>query len=232
MLFSHRTIDEFVRRLGTATFLQQVLPCYLEAVAITVGESKPTTDEAVPADSSNLSVPELAGDAVLHVCVVLGPILTSKHIIRQLTKIVLCENASRQILLQTFGEICQIFGETFASIQFSYLLGLIDQYNKQAVTEKNVLTLMNIMKLLEAIAPAMSSASLATELKSGFITVFYKLLEPLTPPENQKSVSEKAARMRLALSLHTIEHLVSISRHLVSKDWETTVSASGLCFSI
>lgn len=223
MLFSHRTIDEFVRRLGTSTFLQQVLPCYLEAVAISVGDSKPSADDSISADNSNLSVPELAGDAVLHVCVVLGPILTSKHIIRQLTKIVLRENASRQILLQTFGEICQVFGETFASIQFSYLLGMIDQYNKQAVTEKNVLTLMSIMKLLEEIAPAMSSASLATELKSGFMTVFYNLLEPLTIPENQRSLSEKATKMRLALSLHTIEHLVSISRYLVIKDWETTV---------
>ncbi|KAI9495979.1 hypothetical protein BDB00DRAFT_882222 [Zychaea mexicana] len=216
MLFDQKTINEFVKRLGTAVFLQQMLPCYLESLAINNDSKR----------SSGLSVAEMAGEALSHICTVLGPILTSKHIVRQLVKIVFRESIVRPIHLHTMGQIAKSFGETFTAIQYAYLISLVDQHFQRAITERNARIICSTMSLLEALMPHMSGQLLATELKSGFVSTLYKLLEPIPPAsEDAKAVTEQSIRLRLTLSMRTIDHLVQTAHYLPQKEWETTITS-------
>lgn len=215
-LFEQKVIDGFVERLGTGIFLQQMLPCYLESIAITGGDT-----------SENGSVvSEMAGDALVHICDLLGPILTSKHIVRQLVKIVFRDNVAKPVLVQTMARIAKGFGETFTSIQYAYLLTLVDQQQKKSITIKNVRCLSSILSLLEHLLPYMSGEALATELKSGFVSTLYQLMEPLPPlsaEEPSSAVPENVLRLRLSLSMRTVNHLILLTRHLPRMDWEATV---------
>ena len=256
MLFDQKTINEFVKRLGTGVFLQQMLPCYLESLAINI-ESKSssaekeesmrstttsssntitstiitsTTATGISTESATTSsgstVPEMAGDALAHICTVLGPILTSKHIVRQLVKIVFRENTVRQIHLHTMGQIARNFGETFTAIQYQYLISLVDQHFQRATTERNARIICSTMSLLESLMPYMSGQLLATELKSGFVSTLYKLLEPIPDSDDNNkagTVTEQSIRLRLTLSMRTIDHLVQTAHYLPQKEWETTV---------
>ncbi|KAI9270674.1 hypothetical protein BDA99DRAFT_326484 [Phascolomyces articulosus] len=240
VLFDQKTINEFVKRLGTGVFLQQMLPCYLESLAINI-ESKgsPTEKEELasilrsppnnatsdPSSASGSTVPEMAGDALAHICTVLGPILTSKHIVRQLVKIVFRENTVRQIHLHTIGQIAKNFGETFTAIQYQYLISLVDQHFQRATTERNARIICSTMSLLESLMPHMSGQLLATELKSGFVSTLYKLLEPIPSEDAKAAVTEQNIRLRLTLSMRTIDHLVQTARYLPQKEWETTITS-------
>ncbi|KAI8142155.1 hypothetical protein BJV82DRAFT_516979 [Fennellomyces sp. T-0311] len=233
VLFDQKTINEFVKRLGTAVFLQQMLPCYLESLAIN-SESKSLVekdDRSVSDPSGGSTVSEMAGDALTHICTVLGPILTSKHIVRQLVKIVFRENIVRPVHLHTIGQIANSFGETFTAIQYAYLISLVDQHFQRTTNERNAKIICSAMSLLEELMPHMSGQSLATELKSGFVLTLYKLLEPL-PSEDAKAVTEQSIRLRLTLSMRTIDHLIQSAHRLPQKEWETTVSIDGLCWDI
>ncbi|KAI9318152.1 hypothetical protein BX666DRAFT_1935290 [Dichotomocladium elegans] len=235
-LFDQKIIDEFVKRLGTATFLQQMLPCYLESMALNCGDVKITAEKDDALNKGTLvvdgsgttaasTVAELAGEAMAHICKVLGPILTSKHIVRQLVKIAFRDNAPKPVLMTTMKQIAKTFGETFTSIQYAYLISLIDQHLQRQTNERNTRIICSVLSLLEELLHYMSGQLLATELKSGFVSTLYKLLEPIPPSEEEsKSISEQSIRLRLTLSMRTIDHLVRITRHLPIKDWEATIT--------
>lgn len=204
-----------------------MLPCYLESLAINSNEPKFSLEVEVAnaaSDSASRSVPELAGDALVHICNVLGPILTSKHIIRQLVKIALRDNTVKPVVLHTISQIAKNFGETFTSIQYSYLVSLLEQHHQRTLNERSTRTICGIMMLLEQLIPHISGQSLATELKSGYVSTLYKMLEPLPPKiEDTDSISDQSMRLRLTLSMRTIEHLIHITRRLSLDEWETTV---------
>ncbi|KAI7849268.1 hypothetical protein BDC45DRAFT_280949 [Circinella umbellata] len=254
VLFDQKTINEFVKRLGTGVFLQQMLPCYLESLAINIDSKSSTVEKdestrsTTTSSSNNITsttiatagtstesttssgstVPEMAGDALSHICTVLGPILTSKHIVRQLVKIVFRENTVRQIHLHTMGQIAKSFGETFTAIQYQYLISLVDQHFQKATTERNARIICSTMSLLESLMPHMSGQLLATELKSGFVSTLYKLLEPIPDSDDNKkpgTVTEQSIRLRLTLSMRTIDHLVQTAHYLPQKEWETTITS-------
>lgn len=212
VLFSHKTIYEFVKRLDTSVFLQQMLPCYLEALATH--------------DTSNAMNSDLAGDAMAYICQLLGPILTSKHIIRQLVKIILRDNQVRSPLIKTTVRIIGGFGTTFTAVQYAYLISLIDTYRKpKTMTIKNAKTICLILTLLQDLIPYMSNEALVTELKSGFIATLYQLLEPVPQQqtENKKPLSADQLKLRLTISMKTIDFLLKASQRIAAQEWESTI---------
>jgi hypothetical protein len=231
VLFNQNIIYEFVKRLGIAVFLQQMLPCYLEALSIheDSGNSSPTTATIVAAASTTetfSSVTDLAGDSLVHICVLLGPILTSKHIVRQLVKILLRDSQIRPTLVNTTVRIIKGFGSTFAAVQYSYLISLIDVPSSGAtMTSKNAKTIYSILTLLEELIPCMTNEALVTELKSGFIATLYQLLEllPQSTDDGVKSISPEQLKLRLTVSMKTIDYLLNTSQKLTVQEWESAV---------
>lgn len=240
ILFGHKIVYEFVKRLGISIFLQQLLPCYLEALAIhdpTISNglgyslaiaSTSITTATTEATSTTTtekskSTSDLAGDAMAHICTLLGPILTSKHIIRQLVKIILRDNYIRYPLIRTTVRIIGGFGSTFTSVQYAYLINLIDNYRKP-VSSKNTRSICSILTLLQDLVPYISNEALVTELKSGFISTLYQLLEPIHTADDMKSIAPEQLKLRLTLSMKTIDYLLMASQKLTIQEWESTVS--------
>ncbi|CAO3674448.1 unnamed protein product [Rhizopus microsporus] len=205
ILFDTKIIFEFIKRLGILKFLQQMLPCYLEALSVQEGTSKKTA--------------EMAAHSLVHICIFLGPILTSKHIIRQLVKIMLRENQDRTIIIQVMVRIMSEFGSTFTAVQYSYLISLIDTYRVH-LTVKNARTIYSILILLEELLTYMLKEAVVTELKSGFISTLYLLLEPFTDNERP---SREDFKLRLTLSIKTIKYLLTVSEKIPVQDWDSTV---------
>jgi hypothetical protein len=210
-LFDQKTIFEFVKRLGITKFLQQMLPCYLEAV---------TVHEDTMTEASKRTA-EMAAHSLIHICSLLGPILTSKHIIRQLVKIILRDNQDRTLLIKAMVRIIGEFGTTFTAVQYAYLISLIDPYRSN-LTLRNTRAICSILVLLEELLPYMLKEAVVTELKSGFISTLYLLLEPLSNDDTE--ISQDQFRLRLTLSMKTIDYLVKVSEKLTTQDWDTTVS--------
>ncbi|CEP18332.1 hypothetical protein [Parasitella parasitica] len=223
VLFTNRIINEFVKRLGITVFLQQLLPCYLEALAIhdpacnnkhqnSLMMTATTPIITVTAETTTekaKSTSDLASDAMKHICNLLGPILTSKHIVRQLVKIILRDNHTRYPLIRTTVHIIGRFGSTFTSVQYAYLISLIDSY-RGSVSGKNTKSICSILTLLQDLVSYMSNEALVTELKSGFISILYQLLEPIHTADDIKSIAPEQMKLRLTLSIKTIDYLLTI----------------------
>lgn len=201
-LFEQQIIFEFVKRLGVTKFLQQMLPCYLEAVS-----------------HKDQKTCEMAADSLVHICTLLGPILTSKHIIRQLVKIVLRDQDP--MVMRAMVRIMGEFGSTFTAVQYAYLISLIDNYRTK-VTLKNTRVICSILVLLEELLVNMQREEVVTELKSGFISTLYLLLEPVSNEKNEEILPDEF-KMRLTLSMKTIDYLLKVSEKLTAKDWDSTV---------
>lgn len=228
VLFNQNIIYEFVKRLGISVFLQQMLPCYLEALAIHEDVSTTTTTVST-SNEKTMTITDLAGDSLVHICVMLGPILTSKHIVRQLVKILFRDNQVRPSLVNTAVRIIGGFGSTFTAVQYSYLISLIDgSVSGTKLTMKTTKTVCSVLILLQELVPYMSNEALVTELKSGFIATLYQLLEPLpqSATEDISSISPEQLKLRLTISMKTIDYLLKASQKLTVQEWECTVSLS------
>ncbi|KAK4510721.1 uncharacterized protein ATC70_005154 [Mucor velutinosus] len=233
VLFGNKIIYEFVKRLGISIFLQQLLPCYLEALAIhdpaCSNKSVPlstaaanVTSDATTNTETSKSTSDLAGDAMTHICTLLGPILTSKHIVRQLVKIILRDNHIRYSLIRTTVRIIGGFGSTFTSVQYAYLISLIDNYRK-TVSSKDTQSICSILTLLQDLVPYMSNEALVTELRSGFISTLYQLLEPIHTADDVAAIKPEQLKLRLTLSIKTIDYLLMASQKLTLQEWESTI---------
>lgn len=227
VLFNQQIIYEFVKRLGITVFLQQMLPCYLEALAIHDENGNNVNSPTTIANTEKLSpITDIAGESIIHICNMLGPILTSKHIVRQLVKILLRDNHVRPSLIQTTVRVIEGFGPTFTAVQYSYLISIIDVPSPESkMTLKSAKTICSILTLLQELVPYMANEALVTELKSGFIATLYQLLEiiPQTTDEEAKSISKDQLKLRLTVSMKTIEYLLKASQKLTIQEWESTV---------
>ncbi|KAI8997149.1 hypothetical protein BDB01DRAFT_770023 [Pilobolus umbonatus] len=252
VLFEQKTVYEFVKRLGIPTFLQQMLPCYLEPLldrddppqniqdqsklsSQGRGQSKGSQGQSIlnPGEgikstlSLTASTPnEYASEAMIYICNLLGPILTSKVILRQLMKQLFQRNIFRVLALQTIVKIIGLFGPTFVAVQYSYLISLINTKDLKTLTMRNASHIYILLTLLQGLIPYMPDEALVTELKSGFISTLYSLLEPLPQPF---VINEKDAKcterfiLRLTLSMKTTQYLLDVSQKLPIQDWESTV---------
>jgi hypothetical protein len=233
-LLEYDTLKEFIRRLGVLTFLQQLLPSYLESVSVTDDAPRNTKTDY---DSDGFSAPpdliavvnksfessnDAAGKALVHICRLIGPVLTSKHVMRQLFKIIFRDYRPQSSLQNAVITICGNFGETFTAIQFAYLASIIDMYRK-TTNKRNCRIICSILSLIEQLTPNLSNERLLTELKSGFIATLYQLIEPIPPTENVSSMSKTEIRLKLTLSMRTIDFLLNVTNHITRAEWEEIV---------
>ncbi|KAI8342526.1 hypothetical protein BC941DRAFT_142039 [Chlamydoabsidia padenii] len=257
VLFERKVIKEFIKRLGIALFLQQMLPCYLEALAMNGGPSRTTLETTNTATQNNLytaesinktplptstkaspSVPELAGESLIQICQLLGPVLTSKHIVRQLVKILFRDDTIKPVLLNSVVAIAgTLFGDTFTSVQYTYLISLISApTNRKAINERNTRVDYVVLILLGKLLPYMPTKAITTELKSGLMETLYRLLEPvLQSNESKKTTSSPTAGaqdqdhhslapiLQLTISMRSIEFILQLTSTLPLADWEATV---------
>lgn len=233
-LLEYDTLKEFIRRLGVLTFLQQLLPCYLESVSVADDAPRSTKSDY---DSDGYSAPpdlvavvnkslessnDAAGKALVHICSLIGPVLTSKHVMRQLFKIIFRDYRPQSSLQNAVITICGNFGESFSAIQFAYLASIIDTYRKNT-NKRNCRIICSILTLLEQLTPNLSNERLLTELKSGFMSTLYQLIEPISPTQNVSNSSKTELRLKLTISMRTIDFLLNVTNHITRAEWEEIV---------
>ncbi|KAI9288274.1 hypothetical protein BC943DRAFT_318124 [Umbelopsis sp. AD052] len=233
-LLEYDTLKEFIRRLGVLTFLQQLLPCYLESVSVADDAPRNTKSDydsdgySAPPDlvavvnKSRESSNDAAGKALVHICSLIGPVLTSKHVMRQLFKIIFRDYRPQSSLQHAVITICGNFGESFSAIQFAYLASIIDTYRKNT-NKRNSRIICSILTLLEQLTPNLSNERLLTELKSGFISTLYQLIEPISPNQNVSHGSKTELRLKLTISMRTIDFLLNVTNHITRADWEDII---------
>ncbi|KAF9174116.1 WD repeat-containing protein 81 [Mortierella sp. AD010] len=103
----------------------------LEATATTATSSSSASEEDISRKHMNESIPKLgkiASDAFVSICRSIGPILTSKHVMRPFSRLAYKDPLSLQLLKETLDGIALEFGSTFALL-------VPHIYDTQLVTE-------------------------------------------------------------------------------------------------
>ncbi|KAF9438628.1 WD repeat-containing protein 81 [Entomortierella beljakovae] len=223
-LFNTSTTTEFLRRFGSSTFLQQLFPYYLETLIVDYGSAESITDDNSSVSSSmdnsitpiaattqsseddasrksqHENIPKLgkiASDSFVSICRSIGPILTSKHVMRPFSRLAFKELPSLPLLKATLGGIALEFGSTFALVQFSHIMHLVES-TPTSITARTSNTLKNLLGLLGSLVPHMYDTQLVTELKNGGSDLIYRLIEPA--PSKLTSRSDSQASLRLTIA--------------------------------
>jgi hypothetical protein len=133
-----------------------------------------------------------------------------------------------------------LFGDTFTSVQYTYLISLIAApTNGKVISERNARVDFVVLILLGKLLPYMSTNAITTELKSGLMETLYRLLEPIlqsptpetTPTtssptkttQDQDHQSLLAPILQLTISMRSIEYILQLTSTLPLADWEATV---------
>ncbi|KAI8599116.1 hypothetical protein EDD21DRAFT_308451 [Dissophora ornata] len=214
-LFSIPTFTEFLRRFGTSTFLQQLFPYYLDSLIADYGPVDATLD-----DNSSASSSQVAESVVTSTARSLGPILTSKHVMRPMSRLAFKDPVLLPLLKETLGGIAEEFGSTFALVQFSHIMHLIDSASAN-FTSRTSNTLKNLLGMLGSLVPHMYDTQLVTELKNGGSDLIYRLIEP--SPRKATGRVDSQANPRLAVSRNAMDFILQISFSLTRADWEKSV---------
>ncbi|KAG0299722.1 hypothetical protein BGZ98_009812 [Dissophora globulifera] len=248
-LFSSATFTEILRRFGTNTFLQQLFPYYLDSLVADYGHAESVSDDSSSATSSQVTdqatissqstaVPEeeqarkagreripklgrVASDAFVGICRSIGPILTSKHVMRPFARLAFKDPVPLPLLKETLGGIAQEFGSTFAVVQFSHILHLIDSASTN-FTSRTSNTLRNLLGMLGSLVPHMYDTQLVTELKNGGSDLIYRLIEP--SPRKPSGRADSQAGPRLAVSRNAMDFILHLSFSLTRADWEKYIA--------
>ncbi|KAG2178007.1 hypothetical protein INT43_003260 [Umbelopsis isabellina] len=236
-LLEYDTLKDFIHHFGVSCFLQQLLPCYIESVSVTDDAPRNTKTDY---DSDGFSAPsdliavvnkplesstDVAGKALVHICRLIGPVLTSKHVMRQLFKIIFRDYRPQLSVQSAVVTICAQFGETFTAVQYAYLVSIIDTYRK-TTNKRNCRIVCSILSLIEQLIPNLSNQRLLTELKSGFISTLGRLIEPISPTEKISNATKTELRLKLTLSMRTIDFLLQVTNHITRAEWEELVGFS------
>ncbi|KAF8986169.1 hypothetical protein BGZ46_008513 [Entomortierella lignicola] len=160
---------------------------------------------------------KVASDAFVGICRSIGPILTSKHVMRPFSRLAFKDPLSLPLLKETMGGIALEFGSTFASVQFSHIMIMVDSTSK-TISVRTSNTLKNLLGLLGSLVPHMYDTQLVTELKNGGSDLIYRLIEP-TPPKTVGRADAQASQ-RLAVSRNTMDFILQISFSVSRADWE------------
>ncbi|ORX55533.1 hypothetical protein DM01DRAFT_1334937 [Hesseltinella vesiculosa] len=226
VLFDTKVVHDFIRGLGIPLFLQQLLPCYLEALAIDEMFVNGAEDSMSPSDSNaSISSPKLvtnlAADCIPYICQQLGPVLTSKHVIRQLVKLMFREDPVKPVLLRVVVDVVGcLFGDTFTAVQHTYLISLLElPTTAQDLTLRQARIDSILLNVFSQLLPLMSVSTVLSELRSGFMTTLYKMLDP-TIVRHSASVMTP---MQLTLSMDTIQYLLQLTARIPLVDWEALV---------
>ncbi|ORZ09719.1 hypothetical protein BCR41DRAFT_309357 [Lobosporangium transversale] len=209
-VFSAPIYSEFLRRFGTSTFLKQLFPYYLDSLIVDYGLQESVSD----AKSS------VASDAFVGICRSIGPILTSKHVMRPFSRLAFKDPLLLPLLKETLSGIAQEFGSTFALVQFSHIMHLIDSASMNFTTRTSN-TLGNLLGMLGSLVPHMYDTQLVTELRNGGSDLIYRLIEPNL--SKRASRSNSLDNPRLAVSRTTMDFILHLSYSLSRSDWEKHV---------
>nr|CAG8479267.1 3315_t:CDS:10 [Entrophospora candida] len=204
ILFESTIIEEFIHRFGITNFLQQLLPLYLEALTI---EEKVLLS---PSSGSNNSFHlDLAKQKILtEVDYVSSPIsipTANKDIssldnaipsVAQLANSALVEICSTlPFLMQSIFAIGNQFGETFAHLQVTQVINIIQQYGLNTINNGNYSIICNNLSLLGKLITSISSNKILLEFESGFSETLKKLLIQIL--EKKLSISSKVIEFLL-----------------------------------
>ncbi|KAF9940532.1 hypothetical protein BGZ67_007502 [Mortierella alpina] len=249
-LFEATLFNEFIRRFGASTFLQQIFPFYLDSLVTDYSQTEaaledtsssssleaaidgndmaivaPTaTEQASSRKSTQDNIPRLgkiAGNAFVGICRSLGPILTSKHVMRPFSRLSFKDPVSLPLIKDSLSGIAHEFGSTFALVQFSHIMHLVDS-SSSSYTTRTSNTLRNFLGMLGALIPHMYDTQLVTELKNGGSELIYRLIEPR--PRKSTGRSEAQANARLAVSRDAMDFILHLSFSLSRPDWEKHVA--------
>ncbi|KAF9390624.1 hypothetical protein CPC16_004938 [Podila verticillata] len=247
-MFGSNVTNELLRRFGTSCFLQQLFPYYLDSLTVDYGpvesllddsssasSSSQTTDAVVttaspPADEdAKKPIPDIiprlgrvASDAFVGICRSIGPILTSKHVMKPFSRLGYKDPISLPLLRETLGGIAQEFGSTFALVQFSHIMHLLESASA-TFTVKSSATMKNFLGLLSSLIPHMYDTQLVTELKNGGTELIYRLIDPT--PSKPTGRSESLSSPRLSVSRNALDFILQLSFSLGRLDWERHIAS-------
>lgn len=80
----------------------------------------------------------------------IGPILTSKHVMKPFSRLGYKDPISLPLLRETLGGIAQEFGSTFALVQFSHIMHLLESASA-TFTVRSSTTMKNFLGLLSSV---------------------------------------------------------------------------------
>ncbi|CAG8474645.1 6116_t:CDS:10 [Ambispora gerdemannii] len=246
ILFESYIIEQFLRCFGITNFLQQLFPLYLEALTIDerihatispqeeegVGKYFPNyTSSPVSLKSSfdfnNRIIPsvtQLANSAFVDICFLIGPILTSKYVMKQIYKLLLKEYSSLHLLIQSLSTIGSQFGETFTYLQYAQAISVI-QANSTPSNSKNTIIISNQLALLEKLTPQLSSSKIFTEFESGFADALNKILGwNETSAAKSPAVTTQNIKNKLSMHLKTMNYLLHVTNNVSKDDWERYIA--------
>ncbi|CAJ0751279.1 24047_t:CDS:10, partial [Entrophospora sp. SA101] len=174
--------------------------------------SIPTANKDISSlDNAIPSVAQLANSALVEICTLIGPILTSKNVMRQVYKMFLKESSTLPFLMQSIFAIGNQFGETFAHLQVTQVINIIQQYGLNTINNGNYSIICNNLSLLGKLITSISSNKILLEFESGFSETLKKLLI---------QILEK----KLSISSKVIEFLLHVSNNITQPEWEKHIA--------
>ncbi|KAI1318174.1 hypothetical protein EDD11_007057 [Mortierella claussenii] len=164
---------------------------------------------------------KVASDAFVGICRSIGPILTSKHVMRPFSRLAYKDPLSLPLLKETLEGIADEFGSTFALVQFSHIIHLIDASSVN-FTVRTSSILKNLLGMLASLVPHIYDTQLVTELKNGGSDLIYRLIEP--SPRMSTARADSQAGPRLAVSRNAMDLILQFSFSLSRADWEKHIA--------
>ncbi|KAG0006087.1 WD repeat-containing protein 81 [Entomortierella chlamydospora] len=196
----------------------------LETTATTTTSSSSASEEDTSRKHMHESIPKLgkiASDAFVSICRSIGPILTSKHVMRPFSRLAYKDSLSLQLLKETLDGIALEFGSTFALVQFSHIMHLVESV-PTTITTRTSSTLKNLLGMLGSLVPHIYDTQLVTELKNGGSDLIYRLIDPT--PAKPVGRADSQANLRLAVSRNAMDFILQLSFSLNRVDWEKHIA--------
>ncbi|KAJ1976544.1 hypothetical protein H4R34_003941 [Dimargaris verticillata] len=237
------TVQFLVRSFGTVTFIQQVLGCYLDLFHNTEiiqydaleallldppflaqWENQPLLpipwhtedpdDDAVP--SALLSAHEAIYSALSQIGQALGPVLASKHIVKQLLNVVVKLPEAAPIVARVFESLHTLFGRTFTLAQFTRLMVFIDGTLDRAKST-TLAPLPGLVMLVQALGTILPLDKVLVEFHAGLKVTLSRLLQHISDQKSSASAVQWFTAHRI------VYFALQLSPHLDETSWESDV---------
>ncbi|PKY21292.1 hypothetical protein RhiirB3_409317 [Rhizophagus irregularis] len=206
--------------------------------------SGPASTISASLDNALPSVAQLANEALVDICTLIGPILSNKYVMKQVYKMFLRESPTLNFLMQSVLAIGNQFGETFIQLQFSQVMGILQQYSYFTMNNKNYIILCNHLSLLGKLTTLMPSSKILTEIESGLSDILTKLLllfgeesdanvSKSTSITNKKEVNNtnkksnlltQIMKNKLSISVKTMEFILHICNNIGKVEWKKHIA--------
>ncbi|GES77577.1 WD repeat-containing protein 81 [Rhizophagus clarus] len=209
-----------------------------EVVASPASIISASLDNALP------SVAQLANEALVDICTLIGPILSNKYVMKQVYKMFLRESPTLNFLMQSVLAIGNQFGETFIQLQFAQVMSVLQQYSNFTMNNKNYIILCNHLSLLGKLTTLMPGSKILAEMESGLSDILTKLLllfgedsdtsdSKSTSIVNKKDINNTNRKInlltqilknKLSISVKTMEFILHICNNIGKAEWKKHIS--------